>query len=250
MSVCKAILFDLDGTLLPLDMEEFLPKYMLALAEKVELEPRLLSQELVASTMKMIANDGKATNSEVFAQDFFPKFSREQKELEALIELFYEEDFPLLGTGIEAAPAARNAVEAAFAITPKVVIATNSVFPREAIVERMRWANVHDFPYTLITCYQEMSSAKPSLAYYREILAKIGVEPEEAWMIGNDVEEDLVAGALGVKTFLVEDFLIHREPGPINCQWQGSLEECAKLLEDYAREARINGSVSCAGGTL
>ena len=61
-------------------------------------------------------------------------------------------------------------------------------------------------------------------------------------MIGNDVEEDLVAGEVGIDTFLVDDLLIHRNDGPIRCLWRGSMAECAEVLWDYAEgEEQIDG---------
>lgn len=242
----KAILFDLDGTLLPLDMDSFLVKYMQALAEKVQMETSLFSRELMASTMKMISNDGSATNMEVFAEDFFPRFTTEQQELELLIAEFYKEDFPKLGARIKPDPRAKNAVEAAFACGCQVVIATNPVFPQSAILERMKWAGVANFPYSLITSYEEMHWAKPNPNYYHEIAERIGVNPQEALMIGNDVEEDLVAAELGMKTFLVDEMLIHRSGGPISCDWRGSLADCAKLLREQVK--REEHSYGCTRG--
>jgi FMN phosphatase YigB (HAD superfamily) len=240
----KAILFDLDGTLLPLDMDVFLVKYMKALSRRVQMDTADFSKELMASTVKMIQNDGSVTNMEVFAEDFFPRFKRERQELEDLIEQFYREDFPKLGAGIDADPAARSAVEAAFAITRRVVIATNSVFPRSAILDRMRWAGVADFPYTLVTSYEEMHWAKPNPNYYREIVKQLKVKPQDALMIGNDVEEDLIAGELGMKTFLVDEMLIHRSGGKIRCDWRGSMADCAELLWNYAkREEQKHGCI-------
>ncbi len=231
----KAILFDLDGTLLPLDMNIFLPKYMQALADKVQLEVKSFSRELLAATTKMIDNDGSLTNREVFSQDFFPRFERKQEELEPLIDEFYREDFPHLRAGIKPDPRARDAVEAAFALTGRVVIATNPVFPQSAIYERMRWAGIEDFPYSLVTSYEEMHWAKPNPNYYREIAKRIGVEPEDALMIGNDVEEDLVAAEIGMKTFLVDEMLIQRGDGPIRCHRRGNLADCASLLWEYVQ---------------
>ncbi|MFW5991589.1 MAG: HAD family hydrolase [Halanaerobiaceae bacterium] len=70
-----------------------------------------------------------------------------------------------------------------------------------------------------------MHYCKPHPGYYREILHKLSLTPEECIMVGNDVQEDMVAGDLGFKTYLVTDYLINRNQNSTNCDWQGSLEE-------------------------
>ena len=58
---------------------------------------------------------------------------------------------------------------------------------------------------------ERMHFCKPNPAYYQEILELLGAKAEECLMIGNDVEEDMVAATLGIKTRLVTDLLISRD---------------------------------------
>ena len=236
----EAILFDLDGTLLPLEIDKFLSGYLQALASKVRLDPVAFSGKLLSSTQKMIESDGSRTNREVFDADFFPGLSRDRRELERLIDEFYREDFPKLKAGLTPNPAAREAVSAAFACTERVVVATNPVFPRSAILERMRWAGIADFPYALITSYENMHWAKPNLHYYLEIARQLGVSPQETLMVGNDVQEDLVSAKVGMKTFLVDEMLIHRSGDAIFSHWRGSMAQCAEFLRKMSKEGRVH----------
>lgn len=70
----KSVLFDLDGTLLPFHMDEFMRAYFTQLGKKVAhvMEPKQFMKQLLASTGVMIANaDGKQTNQQVFSAHFF-----------------------------------------------------------------------------------------------------------------------------------------------------------------------------------
>ena len=50
-------------------------------------------------------------------------------------------------------------------------------------------------------------------------------------MVGNDVEEDMVAEGLGMKTFLLTDCLINRKQEPLDRWPHGSFEELRAWLE-------------------
>ena len=98
---------------------------------------------------------------------------------------------------------AREAVQTALELGLKVAIATNPIFPRSAIFERMRWAGIDDLPVHLVTTYEDMHAAKPNLAYFLETAERLGVSPAEALMVGDDRVLDMVAADVGMKTFYV-----------------------------------------------
>lgn len=238
----RAVLFDLDGTLLPMDPQVFLSHYMEALAARISrwIAPREFVRHLMASTAVMVSSqDSSRTNEEVFWEDFLPRLGVEREEVRPVIDEFYRVDFPALRIYTAPTPLARRLVEVFYELGCELVIATNPIFPRKAIVERMRWAGVADFPYRLITSYEEMHFCKPNPDYYREILERIGREPEECLMIGNDVEEDLVAARLGLKTALVEDCLLNPRGEEPTADFRGSLEELVKLVSDGGLAALV-----------
>ncbi len=104
-------------------------------------------------------------------------------------------------------PAAVELVRTAFAKRLQVVIATNPMFPRTAVETRLEWAGVpaSDFPYTLITTYENMHAVKPHQAYYQEILDKVGCKAENALMVGDDWQRDIEpAAALGLFTYWIQ----------------------------------------------
>lgn len=230
------ILFDLDGTLLPIDTEEFTRHYMKALAGYAGhlIPPAQLVEQVMASTYEMIRNtDPKLTNAEVFASSFFPKVGKEESEMMPVFDAFYQEKFPGLKAACPGAPGlARQVVQAAVDKGYEIVLATNPVFPRVAVEERMRWIHVLDLPWRLITTYEEMHACKPHPAYYQEILQRIGRRPEECLMVGNDVQEDGVPGKLGMDCFFVTDFLINRTDAPLPADRHGTLADFHRMLSE------------------
>lgn len=209
----RCVLFDLDGTLVHFEYEDFLNKYFEAITKAVArlVEPSQFIQALLASTKAMIRDsDPSRSNSQVFTEEFFQRVNVPKEILMPVFAGFYMNEFTELkdALGVQPHPGARRMLEFLIHEGYNVVIATNAVFPLEAIAERMRWGGIAGLPYKLITCYDTMHFCKPNLKYYEETLEIIGHKPEECLMVGNNVDEDIIAGILGLKTYLVEDFLL------------------------------------------
>ncbi len=187
----KALLLDLDNTLLRNDMDRFVPAYLAALAEFMadHLPSDLLIPHLMRATHAMVESaDSSRTNMEAFDAVFFPAIGRTRQELEPVFERFYATRFPELRRLTRPDPAARPVVEWAFEQGFQVVIATNPLFPRTAIEQRLAWAGVpaDEFPYDLITSYEHMHATKPHPAYFLEIARLLGRRAEECLMVGDD----------------------------------------------------------------
>jgi len=231
----KTILFDLDGTLLPIDTDAFVRQYLKALAAHAGhlVEPALLAKQVMASTEDMIRNtDAALTNAQVFAQSFFPAVGHEEPALMPVFDEFYRTKFPALKAVCPGIPGlARQVALTALEKGHEIVLATNPLFPCMAIEERMRWIQVDDLPWRLVTVYEEMHACKPQRAYYQEVLERIGRRPEECWMVGNDVQEDGVAAALGMNVFFVTDYLIDRAGKPLPPDRSGTLAQFRARLE-------------------
>lgn len=236
------ILFDLDGTLLPLDAEAFLGAYLVAVGKYFAhlVDPRHMISSLLRATEEMIHNqEGDMTNEEVFWKAFIPMIGIDREILFPGFEQFYREEFPKLKSKTRPTPLARKVLEAALARGYTLVLATNPVFPREAILERMRWAGIDGYPWALITSFENFNFCKPYPSYYRQIVTALGRKPERCLVVGNDVQEDLVASSLGMATFLVTDCLIDRGTSPRNPLAEGCLEDfLVFLVEDGPRRLR------------
>ena len=207
----RAILFDLDDTLLINDMDQFLSAYFKLLGEYAadRFDPRLLIQHLLAATEAMLHNtDPAVTNERAFWNEFSRLTGFDPVEMIPFFHRFYETRFDGIRPLTRPRPEARSLVEWAFAQGYQVAIATNPMFPLVAVERRLDWAGlgVDRFDYDLITTYENMHATKPHPAYYAEILDLLGREPDEALMVGDDWERDIApAASLGLETYWVVD---------------------------------------------
>jgi HAD superfamily hydrolase (TIGR01549 family) len=196
----KAVLFDLDDTLLVNDIDRFLPAYFKAISKFAAslMDPQHFMQILLACTEKMIqSTDTAVTNRSVFWQAFHELTGRHGEETEQYFEQFYRTEFPKLAGLTKPQKIARPLIRSAQKAGLKVVVATNPLFPPLAIEHRLKWAGLPstDMQFDLITTYANMHSTKPQVTYYQEILEKIQVQPDEALMVGDDWENDIVPAA-------------------------------------------------------
>lgn len=231
----RTILFDLDGTLVHFEFDDFLKAYMGSISNKVAhlVDARVFVPQLLASTEEMVKSlDPEKTNHEVFVDHFFPRLGRTADELMPVFDEFYDEDFPRLrdALGVEPHPSARPMLEGLIDRGYEVVIATNPVFPANAIEERMRWGGLDGLPYRHVTSYETSHFCKPNTEYYAEVLDVVGRPPRECLMVGNDTCEDLVAGDLGITTYLVEDYMLDRGPYRGVPDHRGRFEDLARFL--------------------
>ena len=205
----KAVLFDLDDTLLGNDMDKFLPNYFALLGKHAErfLPKERFLQELMAGTQAMIVStDTAVSNRDAFWQTFQQRTGLHPDEMEPFFEQFYRNDFPQLVATTEKRPFAVPLIQNCLEKGLKIVIATNPLFPAIAVEERLTWAGlpVTEFNYDLVTTYENMHAAKPHPAYYREILEKIECTPETAVMIGDDWKNDIIpADTVGMYTYWI-----------------------------------------------
>lgn len=232
----KAILFDLDDTLLDNKPEHFLPPYFQALSAYVaHLVPpaRLVTALQQATGVMLTEHDRSRTNADVFWEAFIPLVGIPQATLEPVTLQFYEERFTDLSRFAAPRPAARPAVQTAFDHGYRVVIATNPLFPRRAIEHRLAWANVPvtEFAYDLVTTYENMHTTKPQPAYYHEIVARLDLAPAECLMVGDDPLRDMApAQAAGMPVFWVNDPPSAGPPPNQPPTYAGSLDDVRQLL--------------------
>jgi FMN phosphatase YigB (HAD superfamily) len=230
----KTILFDLDGTLLPLEMEEFLEAYIYSISSFCAklINPELFIPHLLESTEKMVRNDGKMTNEKLFMASFLPPLGLKKDEAYAMFEEYYLTEFSKLKAYTKPSSFVPQVVETALEKGYQIVLATNPLFPRLAIEERMRWASILDFPWLHITSYETSRFCKPNPRYFEDISTLLKLKPEECWMVGNDSQEDMVAGELGFRTYLVTDNLISKGNSYIKPDKTGTLREFLLFMQN------------------
>jgi len=231
----STILFDLDGTLLPIDTDNFIKEYMKLITVKLApyIEPKKVPEYLMKSTYKMIQDKNpQKTNREVFMEDFLSKVCCCEEEITRVFMSFYTKEFKALKCCVKEHPEIHKIITILQNKNVDIVVATNPIFPEIAIKERLRWIDAHTLPFKLITSYENMHFCKPHVEYYEEILSKINKKPDECLMVGNDVEEDLAARKVGIKTFLVKNFLINKSNAEYVSDYIGSYTDLVSFLKN------------------
>jgi HAD superfamily hydrolase (TIGR01662 family) len=193
------------------------------------------SEKLLAvvwdATKAMIASDDPSkTNEEVFVERFVAKSGIRKEDAWPLFEAFYRDVFPTLSHLTYPSPWAKKIVEAAKTQGYRVAVATNPVFPRDAIHSRLAWIELSPDDFELVTVYEESHYTKPNPGYFSEICQKLAVDPKECIMVGNHMQEDMVASKLGMKTFLVTNYLEDRGEPQYHVDQRGTLEELYQAI--------------------
>lgn len=203
------LLLDLDDTLLGNPMESFLPGYLQGLSSRMApfVAPDKLVKFLMAGTRQMMTNRRPdLTLEQVFDGVFYPGLGLQRADVQETLDAFYAEDFPKLQVLTEFRPRAVELVEAALKRGYKVAIATNPLFPRTAILQRLAWAgfSLDQYPIMLVPDFESFHFAKPNPLYYAEFLARLGWPAEPVVMVGDDLENDInPARELGLVVYWV-----------------------------------------------
>ncbi len=228
------VLFDLDGTLLPMDQKVFVHAYFCGLGEKLlpyGFDPKELEVGLWKAVGAEVQNDGRCTNETAFWRVFTGIFGEQVVKLKPVLEDYYKNEFQNVAKACGFTPKAKELVDFVKAKGYTPVLATNPVFPRIATESRIRWAGLDPKDFALYTTYENSCFCKPNPKYYLEILEKLGCQPSECMMVGNDVDEDMVAETLGMKVFLLSDCLINRSQKDILLFPNGSFAALHQLLD-------------------
>ncbi len=231
----KAILFDLDGTLLSMDQDHFIKTYMGALASYIApfgYDPEAFCKGLWKGTGAMIMNNGHKKNESVFWEVFasyFPDMDV-QRDM-AHFDEFYMTRFDSIKEKVSILePMSLEVVKAAKEKGLRVILATNPLFPSIATEKRIAWAGLKVSDFEFFTSYENSSYSKPSLGYYEEVLSKAGLDATECLMVGNDVSDDMVAEKLGMKTFLLTPHLINKDNTDISSYPNGSYKDLIEFI--------------------
>lgn len=231
----KVVLFDLDGTLLPMDQDVFVKSYFGRLAKRLAplgYEPDSLIKSIWVGTSAMVKNDGKKTNEEVFWDTFAAIHGEDARAHMPEFENFYKEDFPKVKESCGYDPEAAKALYEIKKAGLRVALATNPIFPEIATRQRIEWAGLTPTDFELFTTYENSRHSKPNPKYYEDVTKALGVSPKDCLMVGNDVSEDMIAESLGMKVFLIPRHVINKENKDLSVYPQGNFSN----LVNYVKE--------------
>jgi FMN phosphatase YigB (HAD superfamily) len=231
MGQLKAILFDLDGTLIDIEMTQFISGYFKLLAKSAAhlIPPKKMVSGILKAFAYINNNDGKIPNEEVYLREFFPIEGYEKDDILPLFDKFYEEDFKELQKFTKKKPEARKVIQTAFEKDYKVVIATTPVFPLTVIEQRLDWAGIGDYPYDLITSIENSCATTPNLLYYELIFKYLNLSAKECIMVG-DEDKDMVCAKLGSQTFLVNSSSTNLRVSTPEPTYSGELKDLIGLI--------------------
>lgn len=232
--ISNTVMFDLDGTLLPMDQDVFTGVYFGYLAEAVA-PLGYAREELIQAVWKgvraMVANDGTRTNEEAFWDCFASLFERDVRQDIPRFDQFYREEFVKARKAAGYDPGAAETVAMLKDAGCRLILATNPIFPAVATEQRIRWAGLDPDDFDYMTTYENSHYSKPNPLYYTELLNKCGISPREAVMIGNDTVEDLAALRAGMRVFILTDCLINTRKIALEDYPHGSWPELMKWLK-------------------
>lgn len=214
----KAVLLDLDDTLLINPTLRFMQVYMQQFerytAEHWGLES--LRDHLMSAGRGVMfdARDMQQSNLSVMLESLSQSTGRAPDELLAMFRDFFTSPaFESVRECTGVVPAAAKIVQRLKEQGYMVVIATNPIYIAEAIQRRLNWAGLSDnlCDYAFVTHAENMHFAKPHPAYYAEILGRVGIEPDEALMVGDDTRNDIApAENVGLYTRQITPATLHK----------------------------------------
>ena len=227
-------MFDLDGTLLPMDQDEFTQSYFELLAAKVKpygYEPKQLVEAVWAGTAAMVKNNGGQRNEQVFWEKFAMIYGKKALLDKPIFDRFYAEEFEDAKKICGYNPKAAEAVYKIKEMGCRVVLATNPIFPAIATRSRIRWAGLEPEDFEFYTTYENTNFCKPNPKYYKDVVKRLNAKPQECLMVGNDVSEDMIAKTVGIEVFLLTDCLINKEHRDISIYPRGSFDQLLLYLD-------------------
>ncbi|MDD5018402.1 MAG: HAD family hydrolase [Eubacteriales bacterium] len=207
----KAFFFDLDGTLLPLDMDAFSRLYFGAI-KKSGFFDRICENRgegiFEKAIYEMMQNDGRANNRDVFFQAIEDMSGAAPDDLMPHMERFYRNEYKQVRKCTRMDGRVKESIKELKDKGYRLVLATNPLFPPIATDQRVEWAGLSPNDFEYISYYNNSSYCKPNPNYFLEILDHMGLDADECYIVGNDVRDDMSAAALGFEGFLVLDHVI------------------------------------------
>lgn len=233
MNNINTILFDLDGTLLSINMNDFENIYYKSLSESFKdlISPDEFMKILYHSVVTMVKNTEHRTNEEVFMEAMKEHVEGDLEKYAEIFAEYYESGFKVLRDAVLDTKEMQTATAILKEKGYELVIATNPLFPKSAIDQRIEWSGINREHFSYVSYFETNHYCKPNIQYYQEILEHIGKDPKECMMVGNDALEDLIAGRLGIKTYLITDHLLNRNNVEIVADHVGTYHDFLDFAE-------------------
>ncbi|WP_210388978.1 HAD family hydrolase [Olsenella sp. HMSC062G07] len=233
----KAVLFDLDDTLIDINLGAFMARYLAGqariLSRVLRVAPPFAYLAVVEGYLRIdsFSRTDDLTSERLFFQTVCRRVGR-PLDLDVLAEplAYYDAEYidRFRGGIVQAGPRAgsHEAIEAARSLGLEVALATNPVFSLAVDRTRMRWGEIDPAVFAGVSHWANSRRSKPCARYYQEFVSSLGLVPQECLMVGNDAGRDFPRPAIGMPTAYVG----HGRPG--RGVFRGSLLELAHRLPE------------------
>jgi FMN phosphatase YigB (HAD superfamily) len=230
----RAVLFDLDGTLLRVEMRSFITRYLAGFyaccRDLVEFGP--LQRAMRAGIHMLLETEcGAYSNEERLFAFLAERLQLEEGLLRERFAYFLDTGLEPLAEGIQGIPESVMLLECCRQAQVPVVLATNPVFPQALIEARCRWAGLDINHFVLLTSFENSRYCKPQGGYFSEVAASLGVDPQYCLMVGNDTSHDLSASEIGMTTWLVDSYLLERDGPTWTPDYRGNHRQLLDFLQ-------------------
>jgi FMN phosphatase YigB (HAD superfamily) len=202
----KALLLDLDNTLILYNEPAFLQQYFAKLATAFGdlIPPDNLSERILLSTMALSSNDGFLNNSDYFMNTFLDPGADRRQVWDRFLT-FYQTGYRELLPACSPPDGFDDVFTDLRAKDVKLVLATNPIYPLAAYEHRLSWVGLAPSDFDHVTHIENVGFVKPNPGYFRQICETIQIAPQSCLMVGNDPVYDIAACAIGIRTYLTTD---------------------------------------------
>lgn len=229
------ILFDLDGTLLPMETDRFIDLYydgMAIAGSPYGFDRQYLYDVVEEAFVAMIHNPGDKTNYDLFFDHLKENAGDNYDMVCQIFQRFSDFEFDKIKECTGLNPQAATWIKALKTKGYRIILATNPLFPKRCTERRIKWAGMDPLDFDLVTSYENHYYAKPSIKYYQEIIDQVQLVPEACLMVGNDVREDMIAKELGMQVFLLKNNMINSHNLDYSNYPQGYYEEFTDIINN------------------
>ena len=256
----KAVVFDMDSTLLHINLNAFIAQLALDESKLLAKASRKSSVEtLAAFGLGLCAvNYGEGVDMDASRapgrtlRDVFNDAFRslcdiplDDPAVTDMIEFYEREVLPGRNNAIIGARPEEGAHEALELVQDRglrIALFTNPSFTDAAIHTRMGWGGLTDVPFEIVTFMENSAWCKPTSRYYLDSLEQLGLAPQEVLMVGNDRKRDFPTPDIGLQTAFIG------RGSPERATWSGTMAEFAPSFNQIEENFYRCAEEAAAGG--
>lgn len=234
MNKFNTVLFDLDGTLLPINGEAFEAIYFKGLSSYFldKYEPKEFIKLIWNATKAMVLDTSSKTNEEAFMDALQALVNEDITWMQERFNQFYLNEFDQIKIAVTPNPSIQEAVKLLKEKGYRLIIATNPMFPKIAIDKRIEWTGCDRNDFEYVTSFEKNHYCKPQLKFYEEVLSDLNLDASQCLMVGNDINEDMIVSKLNMSTYLITNHVIQDTIIPDSVNYSGNYDDFYQFVKD------------------